>query len=755
MSAAAPLSSKSMRAAARQIFTFVLRPDGVAVLTIDDTNEPLNTITTQFGEELLALVDRVESDAAVKAAVLISHKQDSFVVGANIDLLRSIKLAMDAERMATELSRGLVRLGAMSKPFVAAVHGAALGGGFELALACDAIVASDDRKTVLGLPEVQLGLIPAANGLLRIAERAGLQVALDLGLTGKSVRPARAKKLALVDEVCPSAVLLEAACARAKDLAARPAPRSPRRPAAGLTQLVSHLASGLTRLKSKELTTAALEDNPFGRALLFKKARQTTRERTHGHYPATERIIDVLERFGGKGFASAAALEAKAFGELVVSETAHRLIEIFFATTALKKDGGVEDRTVKPRDVERVLVLGGGLMGGGIASITLDAGIQVRLKEKDDAGLGRGMKHVRGVLDERLRRHRITTLQRDVAFARLTGTTDYSGLAHVDVVIEAVFEDLALKQSILREVEAHARPTCIFASNTSSIPIARIAEASRHPETVIGMHYFSPVQKMPLLEVIRSARTAPEVVATAVALGKKQGKTVIVVKDGAGFYTSRILAPYMNEAAHLLAEGVAIESIDRALIAWGWPVGPIQLLDEVGIDVAAHVGGVVHAAFGDRMLPPDALAALVHDDRQGRKNGRGFYRYDDDARRGGVAHDGKRQVDASVYRAIGVEPKAKLPGEEIQMRCSLQLVNEALLAFGEGILRSPRDGDVGAIFGLGFPPFRGGPFRYVDTLGAAEVLRRVRGYEMRFGRRWTPAPLLVDMARTGGRFYKD
>jgi 3-hydroxyacyl-CoA dehydrogenase/enoyl-CoA hydratase/3-hydroxybutyryl-CoA epimerase len=747
MSAAAPLSSKSMRAATRKIFTFALRPDGVAVLTIDDTNEPLNTITTQFGEELLALVDRVESDAAVKAAVLISHKQDSFVVGANIDMLRSIKLAMDAERMAAELARGLVRLGALSKPFVAAVHGAALGGGFELALACQAIVASDDRKTVLGLPEVQLGLIPAANGLLRIAERAGLQVALDLGLTGKSVRPARAKKLGLVDEVCPSAVLLEAACTRAKDLASRPS-RPPRRPAAGITQLVSHL----TKLRSKELTTAVLEDNPLGRALLFQKARQATRAKTHGHYPATERIVDVLERYGSRGFASAAALEAKAFGELVVSETAHRLIEIFFATTALKKDSGVDDKSVKPRDVDRVAVLGGGLMGGGIATITVDAGVQVRLKDRDDAGVGRGLSYTRGILDERVRKRHITPLQRDEAFARLTGTTDYSGLSHVDVVIEAVFEDLALKQSILREVEAHTRATCIFASNTSSIPIARIAEASRHPETVIGMHYFSPVHKMPLLEVIRTGKASSEVVATAVALGKRQGKTVIVVKDGVGFYTSRILAPYMNEAAHLLAEGVAIESIDRALVDWGWPVGPIQLMDEVGIDVAAHVGGIVHAAFGDRMAPPAALAALTDDDRQGRKNGRGFYRYGGGS---SIMKDGKRQVDRDVYRALGIEPKTKLPAEEIQMRCSLQLVNEALLAFGEGILRSPRDGDVGAIFGLGFPPFRGGPFRYVDTLGAAEVLRRVRGYEMRFGRRWTPAPALVDMARTGNRFYKD
>jgi 3-hydroxyacyl-CoA dehydrogenase/enoyl-CoA hydratase/3-hydroxybutyryl-CoA epimerase len=237
-------------------------------------------------------------------------------------------------------------------------------------------------------------------------------------------------------------------------------------------------------------------------------------------------------------------------------------------------------------------------------------------------------------------------------------------------------------------------------------------------------------------------------VATAVALGKRQGKTVIVVKDGVGFYTSRILVPLMNEASHIFAEGVPIEAIDAAMVDWGWPTGPIQLLDEVGIDVAAHVGRIVHDAFGDRIVPPDTTDRLLSDNRKGRKNGRGFYRYDKDA-----VKDGKRQVDKTVYATLGVEPKGRLPVEEIQMRCSLQFVNEALLCFGEGLLRAPRDGDVGAIFGLGFPPFRGGPFRYVDTIGAAEVLGRIRGYEDRFGKRWAPANVLLDMAKKGQRFY--
>jgi 3-hydroxyacyl-CoA dehydrogenase/enoyl-CoA hydratase/3-hydroxybutyryl-CoA epimerase len=386
----------------------------------------------------------------------------------------------------------------------------------------------------------------------------------------------------------------------------------------------------------------------------------------------------------------------------------------------------------------------------------MGAGVHVRLKDKDDEALGRGLRAVADVLDEDVKKKRLTRLEREQKLALLSGAIDYSGIRAADVVIEAVFEDLDVKHRVLREVEAAGHDGLVFASNTSSIPISAIASASKRPGNVVGMHYFSPVHKMPLLEVIQTKQTAPDVVATAVALGKKQGKTVIVVNDGTGFYTSRILGPMMNEASYLLTEGVAVEDIDRAMTAWGWPVGPITLLDEVGIDVAAHVGPIMLAAFGDRMSPPPTMAKLVADGRKGRKNARGFYVYGERTKRRGKG----KQVDESVYAVLGLQaprPGAQPPValEEIQMRCSLQLVNEALYCFGEGILRSARDGDVGAVFGLGFPPFRGGPFRYVDALGATEALRRIEGYRARFGKRWTPAPALVEMAKAGKRFHAE
>jgi 3-hydroxyacyl-CoA dehydrogenase/enoyl-CoA hydratase/3-hydroxybutyryl-CoA epimerase len=713
----------------KSMVSISVRPDGVAILSIDDPNEALNTITKKFSDDLLAAHERVENDPSVKAVVLASGKKGSFVVGANIGMLKAFTRANEVEELAKENGLRLRGLNA-KKPYVAAVDGPALGGGFELALACKGVVASDDKKSVFGLPEVQLGLLPAANGMLRIAERASIQLALDLALTGKNTRPAKAKKLGLVDEVCPKEVLIDVAAKFALDLAAGKIKKKP------------------LKLDAETLTLLALEKNPAGRALLFKKARQATRKKTRGHYPATEKIIDVLETFGAKGFDAAAKLEAASFGELVVSEEARELIGIFFATQALKKDKGTDSPSVEPKKVSEVAMLGGGLMGGGIAYVTIHAGISVRLKDKDDAGLGRGLKYVREILDERVKKNQMTPLERDQEFAKLTGATDYSGLKNAEVVIEAVFEDLDLKHKVLRDAEAVMRPDAIFASNTSSIPITKIAAASSRPENVVGMHYFSPVHKMPLLEVIQTKKTSPQVVATAVSLGKKQGKTCIVVNDGVGFYTSRILGPYMNEAAYLISEGVPADVIDRALVDWGFPVGPIALLDEVGIDVAAHVGPIMLAEFGERMTPPATTVKLIADDRKGRKNGRGFYLY------GKAAKKGKKEIDPSVYKTLGVEPiNTKVPVEEIQQRCALQMVNEALHCLGERIVRSPRDADIGAIFGLGFPPFRGGPLRYVDAIGAAEILRRIQGYEDRFGRRWTPAPILLEKARENGRFY--
>jgi 3-hydroxyacyl-CoA dehydrogenase/enoyl-CoA hydratase/3-hydroxybutyryl-CoA epimerase len=715
---------------ANEALSIEKRGDGVAIVRMDIPGEPMNTLKADFVDTFTEVFGQLEKDPEIKAIVFTSGKKDSFIAGADITMLEQVKSEQDGERISLAGHQAMARIEGCSKPVVAAIHGVALGGGLEVALACHARVASDSKKTKLGLPEAQLGLLPGAGGTQRLPRLIGVQPALDMMLTGKQISAKKARKLGLVDDVVPPSILLETAAELALARVGK-APKS---------------ESFIDQLKDKDaVAELALTKNPVGRKVLFDQARKQLHKQTRGNYPAQDLIIDIVRTGLEDGFEAGLAAEARGFGRLLTTPEAANLMSIFFATTALKKDSGVDDPSVKPRAIEKVGMLGAGLMGAGIAYVTTAvAKIPVRLKDRDADGVMAGLRYIRGIIDGRVKRKRMSEQAGNQLMLQTTGTTRYEGFQDADVVIEAVFEDLSLKEKMVRDVEAAGRDDVIFASNTSSLPITQIAGASQHPETVIGMHYFSPVHKMPLLEIIVTDQTADWVTATCVELGKKQGKHVIVVKDGVGFYTSRVLAPLMNEAAHLVAEGVPIEKIDTAMLDWGFPVGPLKLTDEVGIDVGAKVGKIMVEAFGERMSQPDGMSKLIEDERFGRKNGRGFYLY------GGK----KKGVDESVYAVLGVEPTNKsVSSEDIAWRCALQFVNEACRCFGEGILRSARDGDVGAVFGLGFPPFRGGPFRFVDQVGAKEVLGRLRELEKRYGPRFSPAPVLEEIARTGQTFH--
>ncbi len=713
--------------------------DGVGVVLMDVPGEPVNTLRADFQGELDELLRRAADDPAITSIVFASGKPEGFIAGADVQMLHRIRTREEAEALSRGGQQAMARLEELGKrkPIVAAIHGPALGGGLEVALACTYRVASDDRKTQLGQPEVQLGLIPGAGGTQRLPRLIGIAEALDLILTGKSVRPSKARRLGLVDEVVPRPILLEVARRRAAELAS--GSLRPDRSRVHLRQIADR----------EVLQAVALEENPIGRRILFQQARRALLKKTRGHYPAPEKALEAVRIGIEAGMEAGLRAEAERFGELVVSEVSRNLVQIFFATTALKKDTGVDDPSVKPARVSKVGMVGAGLMGAGIAAVTADAGIAVRLRDKDDAALGRGLRQIAGIFDERVKRRRLTPAEREEKMALVAATTDWSGFKTCDVVVEAVFEDLKLKQDTLRDAEREA-PGALFASNTSSIPIGRIAEPAARPEGVVGMHFFSPVDKMPLLEVVRAPRTSPQAVATAVALGKRIGKTVIVVNDGVGFYTSRILAPYMNEASWLLLEGAAVEDIDAALVDFGFPVGPMQLLDEVGIDVGGKVAHIMSEAFGERMKPPEGFEKVAEGGRLGRKAKKGFYLYGDEKEKG------HKEVDRSVYDLLpGGQKRNSPPREEIAERCVLQMVNEAAHCLGEKILRSARDGDVGAVFGLGWPPFRGGPFRYADSLGPQQVVQRLSAYRDRFGARFTPAPLLVELTRSGGKFFPD
>ena len=705
-----------------------LRNDGdIAIVTIDLPDEPVNKVTAELRIEFAELFGLLERDNATKGVVLISGKPETWIAGADIDEFLTLRSAADAEALSTGGQALLQQLEDLKIPVVAAINGACLGGGLETALACSYRIATDHPKTILALPEVQLGLIPGAGGTQRLPRLIGLQRALEMILGSRNVRAKKAHQMGLVDELVHPAVLLDIAVNRARSLANGTLKR----------------AEGP---KGRGASGVLLEDNPLGRSLLFRKAREGVMAKTHGHYPAPLAALVAVQAGYDRGAKAGYMEEAHQFGAMAMSDPSRELVFLFFATTALKKDAGVAGVSPKPETVHTLGVVGAGFMGAGIASIAVQQGTTVRLKDTDTTRVGKGLAAVSDVLRERLRKKQISKLQYDDQLLLAGGTTDYSGFQSAEIVIEAVFEDLSLKHRVLKEVEPQLNRDAVYASNTSTIPIADIAEVAAHPERVLGMHFFSPVHKMPLLEVIVTPATTAEATVTAVAYGKRLGKTVIVVNDAPGFYTTRTLSAYMNEAGRLLDEGAKIEGVDQALLDFGFPVGPITLLDEVGIDVGGKVGSTLFNAFGARMSPSESMRRVVESGRTGRKGKSGFYVYNAEGEKGAV--------DASIYSLLphGTQRRDINPAE-IRERCVLAMINEAVRCLDEHVLRSARDGDVGAVFGIGFPPFLGGPFRYVDARGAEDVVRALEDLNGRFPGRFEPAESLREHARTRGKFY--
>ena len=691
------------------------RDDGVFVVALDVPGEKLNVLSLGLLDEFEAVFKQIEGDASARGVVIASGKPEGFIAGADIKQFVAVTTAQEAIALAGKGHALLNRIEGSKIPFVAAINGICLGGGTELSLACAGRVASDDPKTAIGLPEVQLGLVPGMGGTQRLPRLVGLALGLDMILSARNLKATKALRAGLVDEVAPRSILEDRAAALALAIAGG---RIPVRPG---IKLVEKLA----------------------RPIIFSKARSTVMAKTGGHYPAPLRAIEVIKDGTATSLLAGLELEKQAFGELLVGEVSRALVNVFFATQDIKKAVPLPD---PPPEISKVCILGAGLMGAGIAGIAADSGMRARMKDRDDASVSKGLGYVRGIWEERRKRGSLNAREVSQKMDRISVTTDYSGFKQAELVIEAVFEDLTIKRQVLRETEEATSDTCVFASNTSSLPITDIAANAKRKDLVLGMHFFSPVHKMPLLEVIETKDTARRATEVAVAFGRRIGKHVIVVGDGPGFFTTRALSPYMNEAAHLLEEGVAVEAIDKAMKDFGFPVGPITLLDEVGIDVGAKVQKILHHAFGARMDPPPSMAKLIADGRLGRKNKKGFYRY--------VEGSKSKEVDSSVYALMpGGAGQKTLDPKVIQERLFHAFLNESAYCLQEGILRKPVDGDIGAIFGLGFPPWWGGPFRSIDKLGAKTVLETLKRLQGQHGARFDPAPILSEYASSGRKFY--
>lgn len=704
----------------------------VAVVIFDRPDLEVNTLGEKPLRELNDLLDGFATDSALAGVVFASGKRD-FIVGADINEISGMTSAEQAAHGARQMQTILQKIADLKVPTVAAIQGQCLGGGMELSLACTWRVASNDPKTKMGLPEIQLGLIPGAGGTQRLPRLVGIQSALDLILTGKRLTGKKAEKIGLVDLCVPEQQL------RAQAIRMATLKRTGNR-------RISDISAG--KLAS-DLPKWATEGNPIGRKLIQKKAREMVEEKTKGFYPASfkalEAVFDGFELSLAKGL----ELEANLFGQLAVTRESRSLVHLFHATNSLKKHrfkGAARERFGKKK-VEQVGLIGAGFMGAGIATVLADRGTKVFYSDPNRESVGRALKHSRDYFKKKLEKRRLKSFEVSQKMAHLSPALDPRGFQFTDIVVEAVFEDVKLKQKLLMQVEAICGDDFIFASNTSALPIAEIAAAAKKPERVIGMHFFSPVEKMPLLEVVVTDKTADWVADRTIELGMDMGKQVIVVKDGPGFYTTRALSFYLNEASSLLLEGVPIEQIDQAMTDFGFPVGPITLIDEVGIDVGMHVLDTIQKAFPERMLPAEGLQPVADSGRLGRKNNKGFYLYE-----GGK----KGRPDPQVYELLGIQKGGdKVSSDEIVDRCLLLFVNESVRCLEDGILNSAYDGDVGAVFGLGFPPFWGGPFKYVDLVGTKSVVERLKKLADKHGKRFEPANMLVRNAESGKKFFSD
>jgi len=708
--------------------------DSVCIVDFHDETKSTNAFSEAILNDLDSVVSQALTTPGIAGLVITSTKPGCFAAGVDISIFDTLTTQSAGEQASLRLHAVFEKFANASVPTVAAINGVCLGGGLELSLACHYRICSSHQSTKMGLPEIQLGLLPGGGGTQRLPRIIGVTPALDLILTGKKIDCKKAYKLGLVDEVVPENQLTQRAVAICKTKPTVSIEKSRK----NQPSIASIKTSSFT---GRDVQKIALESNLIGRTIIERKSLEQIEKSTKGFYPAPKKALDAVMKGISRSLAEGLKIEAKLFGDLVVTQESRSLVHIFRIVTAAKKNPFNEDaqlashqHIVEPLTTGRNVVgmLGAGLMGSGIATVLSDKNIRTALLDRDGSGVRNGIKNIQQFFDERLRKRRIKRFDRDAALARVIPTTDMKTLTGCSMIIEAVYEDLTVKHEILKRCESTLDDEdFVFASNTSSIPISKIAAAAKKPENVVGMHFFSPVPKMPLVEIITTESTSGRAASAAFSIASQMGKSIIVVKDGPGFYTTRILAFLISEALNILSEGASIEAIDKALEQFGMPVGPITLLDEVGIDVGAHIITILKDAFSDRLVIPAELENIISENRKGRKNGRGFYTYP----------DGKKdKPDSTIYKHLKHgNDRRNFDLKDIADRCIFVMLNEAARCLDEGIISHPDVGDLGAIFGLGFPPFLGGPFHYAKHLGYVRVMESLMDLSLKHGSRFAPA----------------
>jgi 3-hydroxyacyl-CoA dehydrogenase/enoyl-CoA hydratase/3-hydroxybutyryl-CoA epimerase len=705
--------------------------NGVVHLVMDDPARKVNVLDeAAIGDfeaalaELEALAGR-PAGAAPAGIIVRSGKTGSFIAGADVTAIGALTDRAAVHALVRRAQTAFQRLASLPVPTVAAIDGVCLGGGTELALACDSRVASEEPHTQIGVPEILLGILPGFGGTTRLPRLIGLSAALDLILTGRNLDAKRAEKMGLIARAVPQAWLPELAEKRLAEIAKRPA------------------GKWRDRFRAKGAAAWFLDGTPFGRSLAFQTARGQTKARTGGHYPAPLAALRVLEHGLGRSVEDSLTLEAAEVSDLVVGDVCKNLVRIFQLSERAKKDPVVADVSVKPARIGSLALAGAGVMGGGIAELASRNAIDVRMRDVRPESLTRALQVVRGLIDDRGRKRRMPAREKDGQMARILPTLDLTGLARADAAIEAVVEDLDVKRRVFAELEVRIRPDALLATNTSSLSVDALAEGLAHPGRFCGFHFFNPVHRMPLVEVVRGARTSDATLVTAVALARRLGKTPVVVADAPGFVVNRILMPYMREAMHLLEEGYTIGDIDGSMRQFGMPMGPFEVVDEVGLDVAHKVAGVLSRAFPDRMSDAPALEKLVAAGRLGKKSGRGFY----------LHRRKKRTPDPDVRVQLGLKRERRTTNLELlSERMVLGMINEGARCLEERVVADAGLLDLAMIFGAGFPPFRGGLMRHADALRLPHVIARLDALAAERGPRFKPAALLARLAASGETF---
>lgn len=706
------------------VFRVERRDGGVAHLIVDHPARKLNVLDFDALASLEAALTDLE--AATPSGVIVSSgKPGSFIAGADVEAIGSITDEVQVHAFVRRGQLAYQRLAALPCPTVAAIDGVCLGGGLELALACDSRIASEEPRTTIGLPEVMLGILPAWGGTTRLWRLVGLPTALDLILSGRTLDARRAEKAGLVARAVPAAWLLERAEERLAALRARP--------------------TGKRRdvYRARGPLDAFLSGTAPGRSIVFAQARKGVLGRTAGVYPAPLAVLGVLERTVGASVEQGLLDEAATVAPLVVGPVCKNLVRIFHLNEAAKRANVVADPSLKPERIERMALIGAGVMGAGIAELAARQGIDVRMRELKPEALQKGLQAIRKVIDERGRKKRQPAREKDAQMAHVLPTLELTGMGRADFAIEVVVEDPEVKRRVFGELEVRIPATALLATNTSSLSVNALADGLRHPERFVGFHFFNPVHRMPLVEVIRGERTSDAALVTAVGLARRMGKTPVVVKDSPGFVVNRVLMPYLREALHLLDEGWRVADLDAAMKRFGMPMGPFEVVDEVGLDVAHKVAGVLSKAFPTRMEPSSALETLIAAGRLGRKNGLGFYR-----------HEGRKRTPDAAVRSLLRLGEGRRPQtlEPLAERMVLAMINESARVVEEGLVSGPDVVDLAMIFGAGFPPYRGGVLRHADTLGLTHVVERLRALHAEKGARYEPCALLVARAQSGESF---